>query len=599
LIINISNHPKEHAVPGDTVLGEASPAAISAPLWQRGWLYAEAAWRLGPRPVALFAWHRLRLSFGLAHRALPDLPAPQGPFLPDAQSLAAPKRDWHGPFAAEAHALDVLARPGADIRALWEAHRLAPLLGLAVAAQHDPAGDHLNRAEALLADWAAANPPFRGPGWACAQEAALRAMGISLALALLGADRPLTPGARSLLALHAKRIGATRAYGAAQDNNHPISEAAGLFICGLVLGRVRDQRAGARALARAVARLVTPCGAFAQASPAYHRLMLDVLAIAEWFRRRHGAPSFAAPFAARAAAATQWLGRVMAPSGALPRIGSCDDSAFADLSGLGPGDARASLERASRLFLGVSAGWPDDPGCHALGLAAAPAAPMPQTQHWRSAGWFGRAGAGGARGLLRTGVPLRFRPGQADILHFDLWDGDENLLRDGGTGAYLPPPGFAWWQSVLAGGVGHNLITFDDAEPMPRLGPFLFGRWPRCRAIPDGAKSRDWRGNRHARRIECRGRSWRVEDRVGGDFRRLALRWRLCPGDWRRIPDGVESTKARISLAADAPFSLELIRGWESPAYGKVGPAPVLELRARRPIGRIYTEITLPEPGVR
>jgi hypothetical protein len=61
----------------------------------------------------------------------------------------------------------------------------------------------------------------------------------------------------------------------------------------------------------------------------------------------------------------------------------------------------------------------------------------------------------------------------------------------------------------------------------------------------------------------------------------------------------VESTKARISLAADAPFSLELIRGWESPAYGKVGPAPVLELRARRPIGRIYTEITLPEPGVR
>jgi hypothetical protein len=547
--------------------------------------------------VALFAWHRLRLTAGFARRALPDQPSPRGPFLFEASAQPAARCDWHGPFDAKAHALDVLARPGTDIRGLWEAHRLAPLLKLAQAAALDPEAEHLDQAEALLTDWTAANPPFRGPGWACAQEAALRAMGISLALALLGTDRQLRPGARELLTLHARRIRATRAYGAAQDNNHPISEAAGLFICGLLLNNARDQRAGARGLSRAVARLVFPCGAFAQASPAYHRLMVDVLAIAEWFRRRHGAPGFAAPFAARAAAATQWMARVMAPNGALPRIGPCDDSAFADLSDLGAGDARGSLERASRLFLDAGAGLPDDPGCRALGLSVAPAAPAPQAAHWRSAGWFGLAGAGGARGVLRTGVPLRFRPGQADLLHFDLWDGNENLLRDGGSGAYLPPPGFDWWQSMLAGGAGHNLITFDDAEPMPRLGPFLFGRWPRCRAIPDGAKTRDWRGNRHARRIECRGRLWRVEDRIGGDFQRLALRWRLCPGDWRRIPDGVESAKARITLSANAPFTLELIRGWESPAYGRVEPAPVLELRANRPIGRIFTDISLPKMG--
>ena len=586
-------------MPGDTVLGDAHATAPSIPAWRGWWLRADTALRLGPRPVALFAWNRLRLSLGIAHRALPALPAPAGPFLPGAKPIAVLAQDWHGPFNPSTHALDILAQPITDIRSLWEAHRLAPLLHLALAAKRDPAGDHLHRAEALLVDWTAANPPFRGPGWACAQEAALRAMGFALALALLDADRALTPGARQWLALHAKRIRATRAYGAAQDNNHPISEAAGLFICGLLLGKRRDQAAGARALTRSIARLVSPCGAFAQASPAYHRLMLDVLAIAEWFRRRHGVPAFAEPFATRAAAATHWLERVMAPGGALPRIGPCDDSAFADLSGGGAHDARGSLERASRLFRGASAGVADDPGCRALGLAPTPPTAKPNPPHWRSAGWFGLKGAGGARGVLRTGVPMRFRPGQADILHFDLWDGDENLLRDGGSGAYLPPSGFAWWQRMLAGGAGHNLITFDDAEPMPRLGPFLFGRWPRCRAIPDGAKSRDWRGNRHARRIECRDRTWRVEDRLGGNFRRVALRWRLCPGDWRRIPDGLESPKARITLAADAPFSLELIRGWESPAYGRVEAAPVLELRANRPISRIFTEIALPKLGVR
>ena len=586
-------------MPGDTVLGEAHATVSSIPAWRGWWLRADTALRLGPRPVALFAWHRLRLSLGIAHRALPALPAPTGPFLPGAKPIAVLAQDWHGPFNPSTHALDILAQPITDIRSLWEAHRLAPLLHLALATKRDPASDHLHRAEALLADWTAASPPFRGPGWACAQEAALRAMGFALALALLDADRTLTPGARQWLGLHAKRIRATRAYGAAQDNNHPISEAAGLFICGLVLGERRDQAAGARALTQSVGRLVSPCGAFAQASPAYHRLMLDVLAIAEWFRRRHAAPAFAEPFAARAAAATDWLERVMAPGGALPRIGPCDDSAFADLSGLGAHDARGSLERASRLFRAASAGMPDDPGCSALGLAPLPPTARPNPPHWRSAGWFGLKGAGGARGVLRTGVPMRFRPGQADILHFDLWDGDENLLRDGGSGAYLPPPGFAWWQGILAGGAGHNLITFDDAEPMPRLGPFLFGRWPRCRAIPDGAKSRDWRGNRHARRIECRDRTWRVEDRLGGDFRRVALRWRLCPGDWRRIQDGVASAKARITLAADAPFGLELLRGWESPAYGRVEAAPVLELRGSRPISRIFTEIALPKLGVR
>ena len=561
------------------VLAETAPRPPASA--GRLWLLADAAWRLGPRAAALFAWHRLRLRLGMVRRALEPEPAaptpPAGAAAPasGAPCGAGPGR-WHGPFDGTAHALDLdLFAPG-DIRPVWEANRLLPLLTLDTPA-----------AGALLADWAAANPPFRGPAWACGQEAALRALHLCLFAALRGAQH-VPPG---LLAAHARRIAATRAYAAAQDNNHAISEPAGLFVLGLTLGDGALARRGARGLARAVARLVAADGAFAQASPGYHRLLLDTLSLAEWFRRRHGAPAFAAPFAERAAAATLWLHRVASPGGGLPRIGACDDSALADLSGGGPADARGSIERAARLFCGASAGHRDDFGCGVLGIAC-PEASLPRGGAWRSAGWLGET-RGALTLLLRTGAPLRFRPSQADLLHLELWQGETALLRDGGSGAYNPPPGCGWWTDALAGTAGHNTIAFDGEDQMPRVSRFLFARWPACRALPDGAALRDWRGRRHERRVTLGADRLTVEDCVAGPFAALVLRWRLAPGDWRLTADGVEGAAARIVVSADAPHRLRLAQGWESPAYGVVAPTPVLEVSARAPVTRLATVLEL------
>lgn len=565
----------------------------------------DAAWRLGPRACGLIAWHRLRRAAGLARAALPDLVLPPGAALPGqapegapdgpaAHALAAAAEaaiagGWHGPFPAGTHALDLdLFAPG-DVRPVWERNRLLALPLLAMAARAAPGVGHLARAEAILAQWRAANPPFRGPAWACGQEAALRGMHLCLALALLDADRAPPAAMRALLAAHARCIGATRAYAAAQDNNHAVSEAAGLFVLGLVLDEAGLARGGARDLACAVARLVGADGAFAQASPGYHRLLLDTLAIAEWFRRRHAAPPFAAPFAARARAATEWLARIVAPGGALPRCGHCDDSALADLSLAGPFDARGSLERAARLFCGASAGAPEDPGCAWLGLPC-PDATLPQPGTWRSDGWAGARG-GAFRVLLRTGAPMRFRPGQADLLHLELWQGDEALLRDGGTGAYNPPPGCEWWTEALSGSSGHNTVEFDGEPQMPRVSRFLLARWPRCRALPGGAARRDARGRVHERRFRLVPMGVEVEDRLAGPFARAVLRWRLAPRDWRLTADGAVAGGIALRLAADAPLRLALVQGWESPAYGVVQPVPVLEATAAAPVGRIVTTL--------
>lgn len=530
------------------------------------------------------AWHRLRLRAGLARAALPDTDVPDGPLLaPGAAPRAPAAEDWHGPFDPGVHALDLdLFGPG-DIRPVWERNRLlaVPLLAM---------DGRSGKAEALLAAWRDANPPFRGPAWACGQEAALRGMHIALALALADADRAPTAAMRALLGAHVRRILATRAYAAAQDNNHAVSEPAGLFVLGLLLGDAAMARDGATDLTRAVNRLVAPDGAFAQASPGYHRLLLDTLAVAEWFRRRHGAPPFA--FADRARAATLWLHRVASPGGALPRCGPTDDSAFADLSRAGPHDARASVERAARLFCDASAGRHDDPGCVALGLPC-PAARLPDADAWHSEGWMG-ARCGDLALLLRTGAPLRFRPGHADLLHLDLRRGEEDLLRDGGTGAYNPPPTCGWWSEALAGSAGHNTVEFDGEAQMPRVSRFLMGRWPRCEALPDGAALTDARGRRHERRFRLGARRLEVEDRLSGPFRRAVLRWRLAPRDWRATGLGVASEDIALTLAADAPARIRLAQGWESPAYGVVRPAPVLELAAEAPVSRITTLLEVP-----
>lgn len=505
----------------------------------------DAARRLGPRAVGFALvgrgpWARLWLCWQLRDGAAPDLG-------------------------------DAMAGP--DLRPLWEANRWAELPRLALAGR----GAEITP---WLEAWFAANPPYQGPLWLCGQEAALRALHLALACALAGQTPP--PGVMRALA---RRIGANPAYALAQDNNHPVSEAAGLLICGLALDDSRLAARGARRLDAAIARLVAEDGSFAQASPAYHRLLLDVMAVTQWLR---GAALPAAPLTLRRmAAATRWLHRLACPvSGLLPRIGHQDGSHVADLSGAGPEDARASLERAARLFGHASAGCPADPGCAALGLAL-PDAVLPATPDWQGEGLLGRC-FGPFRAILRTG-PLRFRPGHADLLHLDLWRGAANLLRDGGTGAYNPAE--RDWVPYFQGAAAHNTVQFDGEDQMPRLGPFLFHHWPATGALPEGGWWRDHRGRSHARSLQALPQGLLVEDRIAGPFRQAVLRWRLAPGAWQRTEDGVAGPLMRLRVVADAGIGLRLVEGRESLAYGAATPLPVLEACMDQATSRITTKI--------
>jgi len=449
----------------------------------RIYLIADAAWRLGPRPVALALWGKGPGRWWAAHR------------------LGAPQRDTLGET---------------DVRPIWEEARWTTL-------PDDP--------QAAVLAWMAANPPFGGVHWQCGQEASLRVLQLARRLV-----PPLPDWARPVLQAHGRRIAANPAYALAQDNNHPISEAAGRLACALLLGG--NAAAASRRLDRVVQRLVSADGAFAQPSPAYHRLMVDVLVAVEALRVGWGGPP--SGYAARAAAAVRVLRRMAV----MPRIGHQDGSAF-------DGQLAPDLDRAEASF----------------GRLADDAGP------W-AAGWLRGWRAAGAQGFLRVGAP--FRPAQADFLHFDLWDAGVNLLRDAGTGAYNPAPADRWWLEYFWSTAAHNTVEFDGEDQMPRAGRFLHARWPQWGRDADGDWVRDWRGRRHARAVEARGREWRVVDRLAGPFREAVLRWRLAPGQWRLTDDGVQGPLARITVAGGA---VTLEEGWESLAYGQVSRCPVLVAR--------------------
>ena len=361
-----------------------------------------------------------------------------------------------------------------------------------------------------------------------------------------------TPERAAFVAAHLQRIAATERYAQAQDNNHWTSEAAALFIGGSWLvasasvyakkGRQWAQ-AGRCALERSVHRLVMRDGSFAQHSLTYHRLLLDTLVQVEFWRRWLDLEPFSKSFSSRCCAATNWLTAMVDPlSGDGPNLGSNDGAFCYTLHSQLYRDFRPTLQLASAFFQGhpaFSSGPWDEP-LHWLGLVEGgiksqveQPLPTPAITLFEDGGYVVMRPATSSWALFRLPA-YRFRPAHADPLHLDLWHQGVNLLRDGGSYAYnASPADLAFFPGIAS----HNTVQFDSAEPMPRLGRFLWGDWLQLEAPPDvesNSVTTAYRCShgRHQRevRVDESGHRWTITD-TSPDFRsHLLLRWRLCPG---------------------------------------------------------------------
>lgn len=602
-------------------------------------LRVRTAHALGVQNVARVAMYRFGLRFGLnrAQRLRTVLPEPPFFLAPPVSAgapgiarrncsdlacfgwkrmpLDGPPPNWHQNIISGV-SLGSTDRPWweipdfnqtvGDIKTIWELSRWDWVVQLAQCAVQGEISC-LDRLNDWLGDWIRHNPAYQGPNWKCGQEASIRLMHLALAALLLGQHRSASPALRKLVRAHLRRIEPTLSYAVAQDNNHGTSEAAALFVGGTWLGSVRPRREYARWarlgrhwLENRVKRLIEEDGSFSQYSVNYHRFMLDTLSMAELWRAKLGLAPFSPRFRRKAESATTWLKAFVQEGGDVPNIGANDGAQLLRLTEADYRDYRPSVQLASALFSGRSAftgdGQWNEP-LRWLGIPVPTGAAEPETSRLFDDGGYAVLRKGPAVMYLRY-PRFRFRPGQADALHIDLWLAGENLLRDAGSYSYNAPPP---WQGYFSGTEGHNTMQFDGRQQMPRIGRFLYGAWLEPVAPPvleqrEGAVEcavgyTDSRGAAHHRRILLTAEALHVHDRATGFREKATLRWRLSPGIWRlnghTISDGARS----IKVSADVPITrFGLTTGWESRYYLQKSEVPVLEVEIDRP-GTLETRI--------
>jgi hypothetical protein len=371
---------------------------------------------------------------------------------------------------------------GRDIKLVWEPARFGWVFPLARVY-------HLGRDERFAeAFWRhtetflAGNPINMGPNWTSGQEVALRLIALAFAWQVFHSS-PHSTQERALylgqaIAAHASRIPPTLAYARAQNNNHLLTEAAGLFTASLILpdhpSARRWQELGSKWLNDGLQDQIAEDGTYVQHSANYHRLMLQTALWANVLGMH-----FSGETQERLGVATRWLLALLDPiSGCLPNLGHNDGAYIFPLTDCSYEDHRPVLQAAACAFLG---------------------SPAFQPGIWdEMAIWFGlrpdqkesaievEIQSTSQPPVIRLESPARdcwaylraarfiSRPAHADQLHLDLWWRGLNLALDPGTYQYNGAPP---WENALRSAQVHNTITVDDRDQMRPAGRFLWLNW--------------------------------------------------------------------------------------------------------------------------
>lgn len=361
-----------------------------------------------------------------------------------------------------------------DVKFIWEPARFSWAVKLAQAFYLTNDNKYVHFFWKKFTEFNEKNPLNLGPNWESAQEVALRLIALTISFNLMQDAKSLTKERKMILlrsiADHAHRIPPTLSYAKAQNNNHLISEAVGLYTAGIFLPQhphaKKWERLGLKWFYHAIKNQITDSGEYIQHSNNYHRMMLmlalwmNALLLEKGLKMDPQAKG-------KLTFAVNWLvGQYDQISGRVPNLGHNDGSCILPFSSAAYDDYRPILSAANRAFVKeptLEAGdWDDLSLWLSIPTQVQPNLFVPAAA--------ARIGNKESWASVRA-VQYTSRPAHADQLHVDLWYQGHNVTLDPGTFQYNASPP---WDNGLAQTLVHNTITINEKDQMLRGGRFLW-----------------------------------------------------------------------------------------------------------------------------
>ncbi|MGB9641157.1 MAG: alginate lyase family protein, partial [Anaerolineales bacterium] len=520
-----------------------------------------------------------------------------------------------------------------DLKPIWEAARFGWAYILSRAYWISADDRYVNVFWDYFEQFDEHNPPYYGYNWISAQEAAFRLIAWSFSYTLLQNSPQSSPArtARLLKAIaeHAARIPSTFHYSLAQNNNHLLSDAAGLMTASICLPDCPQSKQwwemGWRWFNWGIQHQIQDDGAYLQHSCNYHRLMLQLALWVNLIIQRRKI-TFPPATKEKLVKATYWLFSLMeATNGKVPNFGPNDGALIQPLSLSAFDDYRSIIQAAGKAFLGtplVSAGnWDEMSLWYGNGIIKEKS--LGSLDHY-SLDLINR----NSLSILRRNKSLNWaaircthfhnRPGHADQLHVELWWRGLNIAKDAGTYLYTAPPP---WNNALAESFYHNTLTVNHTNQMNKAGRFLWTNWAQgkivyadrggdarpMKIVAEHNGYRKW-GVLHRRSvISDEDNHWIVRDEIlapserltrFSSFIHLRLHWLVEDFPWQvneennyweilfqtnqgqyeiRIstqnPSNTKLCLVRGGIPIYGKLSLGSPYGWYSPTYGKLQPA--------------------------
>jgi len=373
-----------------------------------------------------------------------------------------------------------------DIKILWEPSRFGFVYPLVRAYCRTGDERFARYFWDLVEDWREKNRPQAGVNWKCGQEIGIRAMAWLFGLYGFQGSESTTPervtAMAQMIAVSAERIEKNISYALSQRNNHGISEASALFTIGLMFPELRGserRREKGRTLLESLAKdLIYEDGSFVQHSVNYHRLMLHAYLWAARLGEINGI-FFSSELKDRIRQACLFLYGVQdETSGRLPNYGQNDGALILPLDNCDCSDYRPVIQAAWYLTTGTrcyAEGCWDEDLLWLFGPKAlkAPVSPPERLELKAESGGYYTLRSENVFAFVRC-ASFRDRPGQADMLHMDLWWKGQNIALDPGTYSYNAKPP---WNNPFARTIYHNTVTVDGQDQMDRVGRFLWLPW--------------------------------------------------------------------------------------------------------------------------